>query len=332
MQLLQQFSRSKRIAIISHARPDADAIGSTLALGFALEQFNGENTMITMLNHDEIPERYYPLHHARLIHQPTDYYKPEDFDLIVSVDCATKKGLGSIMENWPVHINIDHHVPNPGYGVYNYVAPNYSSCCEYLYDLFFGHAFRCMISPKIADALLLGMIGDTGNFRYPGVTANTFAALHTLVTLGGDPVKVADIERQMDLVTAQAVTRIMGDGLVWSPKIAFLEIPLIEYMRMLGGKVDFVRLKSCVLEQMLLASETKLACVLTWVDNHKVIGSLRAKEPLDVNTFARENFGGGGHKLAAGFQVDVDDRDFVTTFRHVTLKNFVDNTPKGVTI
>ncbi|MDQ6623505.1 MAG: DHH family phosphoesterase, partial [Verrucomicrobiota bacterium] len=111
---------ARRIAVLSHLRPDGDALGSQLAFGLAVRALGKE---VAIWNEDGMLEKYRFMPCAELLVRPPQ--TPEDFDLGVALDTAVQNRLGSAFEvvRAPRWINLDHHPTNPRYGDLNYIDP-----------------------------------------------------------------------------------------------------------------------------------------------------------------------------------------------------------------
>ena len=112
-------SRANRVAILSHMRPDCDAIGSQLALALSLQLLGKE---VSAWNEDGVPDGFRFLGKSDLVTPPP--IEPQDFDVAIALDTASQQRLGTALgairhaEKW---INIDHHASNPGYGDLVYI-------------------------------------------------------------------------------------------------------------------------------------------------------------------------------------------------------------------
>src|SRR6202040_1068898 len=118
-EIAEAISQANRIAILSHVRPDCDAIGSQLALALSLQQQGKE---VSAWNEDGLPERFRFLKKSDLIHRPPNV--PEEFDLAIALDTASQQRLGVTLHairRADLWINIDHHASNPGYGDLVYI-------------------------------------------------------------------------------------------------------------------------------------------------------------------------------------------------------------------
>ena len=123
----------KRFAVLSHVRPDGDALGSQLALALSLKELGKD---VRIWNEDGMLEKYSFLPHADLLTKPPS--APEDVDVAVALDTAIQNRLGTAFESvrsaktW---INIDHHPSNPGYGDVVYIDPNSPATGQIIYEL-----------------------------------------------------------------------------------------------------------------------------------------------------------------------------------------------------
>ena len=165
--------QAHRIAILSHVRPDCDAIGSQLALALSLQQLGKE---VSAWNEDGLPGSFRFLGKSELIHQPPS--EPEEFDLAIALDTASQQRLGTGLQaighatRW---INIDHHLSNPGYGDLVYIDVVAPATGQIVYE--FLRAENFPLTLDAADALYAAISTDTGSFRYANTTARTFKRL-----------------------------------------------------------------------------------------------------------------------------------------------------------
>ena len=131
--LAAKFRHHQRFAVLSHYRPDGDAIGSTLAVGLALEALG---KTVHMLNEDSVPSSLAFLPGSERIEQPT---QPVDVEVVIAVDCANRERLGTkclemVAGENRVWINIDHHRSNEGYGDLHYIDAGSPATGQILYD------------------------------------------------------------------------------------------------------------------------------------------------------------------------------------------------------
>ena len=134
-EIAEKIALPDEMAVISHMRPDGDAVGSTLALGLALKALGKR---MHMWIEDAVPERFSFLEGASLIINPPDTL-PEHVECVICVDCGEPKRLGdtgrSLVESAPFTINIDHHETNTLYGDMNLVEGGAAACACVLVPL-----------------------------------------------------------------------------------------------------------------------------------------------------------------------------------------------------
>jgi phosphoesterase RecJ-like protein len=176
--------RSHRsFVILSHVRPDGDAIGSQLALGFSLMAMGKS---VRLVNEDGLPENLAFLAGSELVETPPA--QPLDVEVAIALDTATRPRLGdaalhaaSAAEIW---INIDHHISNPQYGDLNLIDASSPATGEILYRMI--TSLGLPMPPESRDAIYVAVSTDTGSFQYPSTTAGTYEMAADLVRRGLD--------------------------------------------------------------------------------------------------------------------------------------------------
>ena len=295
-EIAAELRAARRIAVLSHVRPDGDALGSQLALGLSLRQLGKE---VAIWNEDGMLEKYSFMPCSELLVSPPT--QPEEFDLGVALDTAVQNRLGSAFaavqaRTW---INIDHHPTNPRYGDLNYIEATAPATGQILYELLAMQDLP--MTPEIAENLFVAISTDTGSFQYPNTTAHTFEIAAELVKCGVNIGRVSQLlyenypRRRVELLRELLGTmRFAGDG-----KVASVSLPLA-VARALGvqpedneGLIDHLRAIRGVV----------VAVFFEELLEGKVRVSMRSKsEAADVAAIA-QRFGGGGHVLAAGARV-----------------------------
>jgi bifunctional oligoribonuclease and PAP phosphatase NrnA len=286
-----------RFAVLSHVRPDGDALGSQLALALSLQLLGKD---VTVWNEDGLLEKYDFLPGGARLTQPPR--TPHDFDVAIALDTATQNRLGTAGESvrhaktW---INIDHHPSNPGYGDLVYIDPTSPATGQILFELIKSE--RLPMDPAIAENLFVAISTDTGSFQYPNTTARTFEIGAELVRGGVDVGRVSQLlyenypRRRTELLRELLGTmRFEANG-----KIASFGLSL-KVAAELGvrpedneGLIDHLRSIRGVI----------VAVFFEELIDGKVRVSMRSKsEGVDVSAICQKS-GGGGHKLAAGARV-----------------------------
>ena len=208
----------RRFVVISHARPDGDALGCTLAMTLCLRQLGKD---VTAWNEDGVLEKFRYLPCSELVTKPPT--EPQSFDVAIVLDNAVENRAGTArtaIAHADVWINIDHHHTNPRYGDFAYVDASAPAAGQVLYELF--RQCDLPLTYEMADNLFAAISTDTGSFQYPSTTARSrdrvasFAlSAETARTLGVQPEDnegLIDAIRSIDTVVAAAFFEELGDG------------------------------------------------------------------------------------------------------------------------
>ena len=286
-----------KFAVLSHVRPDGDALGSTLALALSLKELGKD---VRAWNEEGMLEKYSFLARAELLTKPPS--TPEDFDVAIALDTAVQNRLGTTtaaVGNAKLWINMDHHPSNPRYGDLVYIDPTAPATGQILFELLTNQKFP--ITPAIAENLYVAISTDTGSFQYPNTTVRTFEIAAELVRGGVNVGRISQLtyenfpRRRIELLRDLLATMRFGcDGklayfsLSQASALALAVIPednegLIDHLRAIHGVV--------------------VAIFFEELTDGKVRVSMRSKnEAVDVCAICTQ-FGGGGHVLAAGARV-----------------------------
>jgi len=305
---------AKKILLATHEKPDCDAIGSLLAMKIGLEKI-GKKTIAFC--QEKIPACLNFLPHANeIIYQNA----PSDTDLIIGLDYGHYKrlGLGSYDLNGFNFLSIDHHLIGEHLGV-KIIASAYSSTAEIIYELF--ALLEIKIDQEIATCLLAGIFSDTGGFRYSNTSAQTLKIAGELM-LKGAPlskiVKFADstaLPENLDY-WIQAFKNIQIDldkGVIFS---------VVTFENLVALKQNFSN--SDIANLFSNVPEAKLALLCAEKEPGRLECSLRSQPGRGVNVAAiAQLFGGGGHKLAAGFQTTAKPEEIINAIKNLAWQNFV---------
>ena len=286
-----------KFAVLSHVRPDGDALGSTLALALSLKGLGKE---VRAWNEEGMLEKYNFLAQAELLTQPPS--EPEDFDVVVALDTAVQNRLGtttSAVRHAKLWINIDHHPSNPRYGDLVYIDPTAPATGQILFEFLTNQNFP--ITPEIAENLYAAISTDTGSFQYPNTTVRTFEIAAELVRCGVDVGRISQLlyenfpRRRIELLRELLGTmRFACDGkLAWFSLTQAAALALGVIPEDNEGLIDHLRATRGVI----------VAIFFEELPDAKVRVSMRSKnEGVDVCAICTQ-FGGGGHVLAAGARV-----------------------------
>jgi phosphoesterase RecJ-like protein len=284
--------------LLSHVRPDGDAIGSQLGLGFALL---AAGKSVRMFNEDGLPDSLAFLPGSERIEKPPA--EPVEAEVVIALDTATRPRLGEgclhAVSKVPLWLNIDHHVSNPLYGDLNLIDASSPATGEILYELII--ALDLPLPDESRDALYVAVSTDTGSFQYPSTTAKTYDMAADLIRRGLDVgtinSKTYDNHpfRRLELLRSLLNTlELSADGLVahWTLREKTRhELALCAADS--EGLIDVIRAIRGV----------QVAVFFEELPDGKSRVSMRSKDRrYDVCQIAAQ-FGGGGHSLAAGIRM-----------------------------
>jgi bifunctional oligoribonuclease and PAP phosphatase NrnA len=285
-------------AILSHVRPDGDAIGSQLALGFSLL---AAGKTVWLINDDGLPENLAFMAGADRILTPPE--TPLDVEVAIALDTGNKPRLGerslAAASRAKLWLNIDHHVSNPRYGDLNLVDATSPATGQILYRLI--RALDLPMPPETRDAIYVAVSTDTGSFQYPSTTAETYEMAADLIRRGLDVGSINSKTydnnpyRRIELMRALLNTLELTAG----DRVAHWEMRDQTRINLKltpddsEGLIDIIRSIRGV----------QVAVFFEELPDGKIRVSMRSKDrSCDVCQIALE-FGGGGHALAAGIRM-----------------------------
>ncbi|TEU00328.1 MAG: bifunctional oligoribonuclease/PAP phosphatase NrnA [Anaerolineales bacterium] len=285
-------SDAQRVIILSHERPDGDAVGSLLALSLSLERA-GKNVAPVLL--EGVPSRFRFLPGADKVTSDI----PSDGDLLIFVDTADIQRTGFPVETLPRQpdINIDHHPTNTDFAMINIVNHKASATTEILYDVI--PQLDLEIDIDVATNLMTGLLTDTIGFRTDSVTPRTLGIASELVSLGAPMAEIySRTLNQRSFVSAQywgkGLNRLEREnGILWT-SLTIEDRKVVGYSG--SDDADLVNL---------LATIEGNQVVLIFIEQigGKVKVSWRSRPGVDVAEIAF-SFGGGGHEQAAGATIE----------------------------
>jgi bifunctional oligoribonuclease and PAP phosphatase NrnA len=282
---------ASRITLLSHARPDGDAYGSSLGLGLVLKQLGKD---VQIYNEDGLLEMYQFLPASELI-QPTPAASPTG--LIVSLDTSTQERLGKKFLSWKrsVDINLDHHGSNTLYAEENIILPELPATAAAVIQLI--QANHWPLPAAAASNLFVGLSTDTGSFRYRGTTAETFRQAAYLVESGADSAELSKNCYQSMSPARFALLRLAFQSIETELEGKLSHYTLTpEMFQISGAKPEDTE---GIVETSLNVSSTQIGALFEIKADQALKVSLRSKGSINVSTIAQK-FGGGGHPGAAG--------------------------------
>jgi phosphoesterase RecJ-like protein len=283
------------IYILSHPSPDGDSVGSTMGL-YHLLGARGIKAVPVLA--DPPPTYSFLTAGAEVLKPPVDIKGKN----IIVLDCSDVKRLhqtGQSLDGAKLVINIDHHLNNDMFGHENYVDPTVAAVGQILHTMFYGTG---PYPQQAAQALFAALFTDTGRFSYGNTNAAVLGVGAELVELGANPQNVYDSIYQNKSSNyygflSEALKRISlsSDNRV---AIIGLERKLLAEHKLEDWELDDLN------EYPRSLKGVRVSAILKETDEGIKV-SLRSKGDLNVATVARD-FGGGGHKNAAGASIEMD--------------------------
>jgi phosphoesterase RecJ-like protein len=315
MRAIETIEGASSIGIACHIAPDGDALGSLLALALALNARGVPVTPTWDGDPVELPAQYDFLPGADLLVQTNEFRPPE---VAIAVDCATDERLGRLadrMKKAKALINIDHHVSNNKFGTIKVIDDTSSSSAEMILQLL--GKMGAEITPEIATCLYVGLVTDTGRFAYASVSPRSHAAAAFLIQRG---VKVDEISQKLFENYRFTYLKVLGrvlDRATLETEPSFVLSYLSKADRdEIGVTMDDT---DDVIDTLRAVRESDVTCLLKERDDGKWKGSFRSKGATNVGAVAK-TLGGGGHDLAAGFELDGPLEAAIETVREALSK------------
>jgi phosphoesterase RecJ-like protein len=291
-EVLKEIERRERFLLTSHARPDGDAVGSTLACAAILRGM-GKQTEVVL--RDGVPRVYQKLPFSTRVVQTDRVNGNYDAAILLECDNIQRTRLEGIEGHFV--INIDHHKSGRPFADLNWIDPMAVATAEMVYRL--ARAAKVKISPEIATCLYTAVLTDTGAFMFEGTSEHTFELARELVLAGADPARCA---RHIYFGHSAAKMRLLGaalSGLERDRSLAWIWVTQ-KQMEAVGAIEE-----DCegLVNYALSIGDVEVAVFFRELPTGRYRVSLRSKGKLDVANIAEE-FGGGGHACASGCSVE----------------------------
>ncbi len=300
--LLEECKDAKRIVVSGHIRPDGDCVGSCMAMYLYLKKALADAEVVICLE------------------QPADIFACiKDFDCIdssfrvqapdvfLALDCE-KSRLGeaeTLFDNAKKRINIDHHVSNVrGCGDVNYVVPGISSTAELVYELM----DKEYLDAEIAKAVYIGIIHDTGIFKYSNTSPKTLRIAAELIEYGFDfPAIIDETFYEKTYVQNQLLGRALLESIVFMHGkciVSAINQKTLAFYNAQPKDLDGI------VNQLRIIKGVECAIFMYETGSQEYKVSLRSCKYVDVSKVA-SYFGGGGHVRAAGCSMNGNFYDVI---------------------
>ena len=292
-EIVEAIRARQRFVISSHTRPDGDSIGSSLAMAFALRAMGKEANVV---HSDPAPGplmQFPGVRDIQVMPQVGNHY-----DAAIVMECGDLGRTGVAGLDRFFLINIDHHPGNVGYGRLNWFNPDAAACGEMVFDLV--KALGAPLTPEVAIHVYLAILTDTGSFHYANISPRTFEICKEALEAGVDPVAVArnvyDSNNMGRLKLFGAVLSAMQIDASGRVAIVYLDH---EMARAAGGTYEDTE---GLINLPLTVKEILAIVFFKQIEGDEYRVSMRSKGTIDIGGIAKE-FGGGGHRNAAGCTV-----------------------------
>lgn len=293
-ELKEQIEAASSILVISHDRPDGDAIGSAVAMGLLLRHLG---KTVRVVNYDAVPGSLAFLPGSEMIERPAGR---SEADLLIVLDSAGRdrihESVWEMAGDIPVVINLDHHISNTGFGDLVHVDAGSPATGQLVYQL--AHHAGWAMDAAIGENLLAAISTDTGSFRYPATTPATFHIAGEIAALGVDVGRVNRMlyenypgRRVLALQCLLQDLRFDFEGRCVS---VALPLAVTRELDLQPGDTEGV------IEVIRAVDTVMIAVFLEELPDGKIRVSSRSKEEAYGVGAICAGFGGGGHTLAAG--------------------------------
>ena len=293
-QIVEKIRDNQRFLVVAHRNPDGDAIGSTVALALALQDMGKD---VVAYNADPVPEvmQFLPQYSVLSNTLPEN----SDFDIAFVLDAGELERTAlPVRDLARTIINIDHH-PFSDFGDLCYVDTSACATAVLIYRIL--KACQYQPSLAVAKALYLGILSDTGSFRYSSSNQEAFIVAGELVGLGVDPWEVSSNLYESNAPERMLLLSLVLPSLQISTCGRYASIAMtLDTLKRSGASDEhsdgFVNYPRSI-------SGVEVALFIHQISENLYKISFRSRGAIDVGSLSRE-LGGGGHHNAAGAKIN----------------------------
>jgi phosphoesterase RecJ-like protein len=308
--IVDEIRRRQRFVISSHVRPDGDAIGSQLAMAYALRHLGKQ---VRIVNGDRPPTPLLVFPGVPAIEVMAEIDDPGDAVIVMECGDLARTGVKGFERGFV--INIDHHPGNAMYGALNWFDLSAAACGEMVFDLV--QALGVALTQEIAIHVYIAILTDTGSFHYSNISPKTFEICRRCVEAGVEPPAVA-----RSIFDSNNLGRLKLFGAVLS------RMELDPSGRLATVYVDQQMATDCggtyedtegLINLPLTVKEIQAVVFFKENGPNDWRISMRSKGDIDINIVAKR-FGGGGHKNASGCSARGRFEDLTQQFSELILE------------
>jgi bifunctional oligoribonuclease and PAP phosphatase NrnA len=296
---------ARQVTLLAHIDPDADALGSALALGIALRR-RGSGVQVAFATPDRVPESLASLDVLGLLVPPAEVLAAPE--VLVCCDAAEPRRLGPLrrlLDTAERTVMLDHHSTNPGFGDVQVLDPRAEATVVLVHRVLVE--MRAPIDADVARCLYAGLVTDTRGFRTAGPAAYRLAA--ELVEAGAEPEVLTRALMESHPFAWFAGLGAALERAVLDPSgLVHTTIPLADVRRYRTEEID------SVVEVLRTATEAEVVASVIQLGERRWRVSLRSTGAVDVAAAATA-LGGGGHRAAAGFTREGTEQEVLAAIR-----------------
>jgi phosphoesterase RecJ-like protein len=288
-QIRQLFQTANSFLIVSHIRPDGDAVGSLLGLGLALQE---AGKTVQMVLTDGVPGSFKHLPGANQITRKAQ----AEAEIAIVLDASDLLRTGGVLNERVPDLNIDHHITNLNFARINFVNPEEVATSAILAENLPEWGLK--VSEPVAKALLTGVVSDTIGFRTSNVRSRTLRLAADLMDKGAD---LSELYNRALIRRSYEAARFWGKGLERlerEKRLVWTTLTLSDRQKSSypgNDDADLVNILSSI-------DDSDICIIFVEQKNNHVKVSWRAQVGWDVSQLAL-GFGGGGHPAAAGADI-----------------------------
>ncbi len=298
-----------RFVVVTHENPDGDALGSQLAMGLGLRSL-GKDVVMYLAGNAPLPAEYRFLDLSELTHD-----LPADMEerVLLAVDCANQRRIGESTEavdRAASVIDIDHHHDNTRFGAVNLIVAGASSTAEIVRDVF--RELDVELTPRIAEALYVALVTDTGRFQYSNTTPKSLRLAAELVEAGAD---VHDVFRHVYESVQFAKLKLLARALERAQLFEGGRLVVTYLLKSDFGDVGAEEPYSeGVIDYLRAVEGSEMVALIREPPRDegptRRISLRSSHDEVDVSAIARKR-DGGGHRQAAGFSSEESIADII---------------------
>ena len=301
----------KKVVIVTHFKPDADALGSSLGLAGYLAKKGHSVAVISPSDYPDFlawmpgKEMVIALTKDSIVPQQKAKALIEACDVLFCLDFSSLKRINEVGEmvktSTAKKVMIDHHLEPEKFADFEKWDVSSASTAELIFELIDEWGDRELIDQDIANCLYAGLMTDTGGFRHNNTTHKEFLIASELVSRGANPSEVAK-----KIYDTNSLERLRLTGYALSQKLVVLPEYNTAYMTLTWEELRQFGSQTGDTEGLvnygLSIKGIKMAVVM-YDRKEEIKLSFRSLADFDVNALARKHFEGGGHKNASGGQL-----------------------------